>query len=78
MPRPSPLTYLPLWTRALDVEIGIRFEVAGIDRQQFANVLYQARQLSNDARLQDLMLFQPAAPFDNEVWVCKKQVELSE
>lgn len=76
MPRPSPLTYLPLWERALDVEIGIRFEVAGVDRRTFANQLYEARQLAKDARLDELIMFQPAAPFDNEIWVCKKQVEL--
>ena len=76
MPRPSPLTYLPLWTRALDCEIGIRFEVAGADRRVLANTLYEARTLAKDPRLADLIMFQPAAPFDNELWICKRQVEL--
>lgn len=76
MPRPNALTYLPLWTRALDVEIGIRFEVAGVPRSQFANVLYEARKAAADPRLDELIMFQPAKPFDNELWICKKQVEL--
>ena len=76
MPRPSPLTYLPLWTRALDVEIGIRFEVAGVDRNYFRNTLYEVRKAAADPSLDDLIMFLPAAPFDNEIWICKKQVEL--
>ncbi len=76
MPRPSPLTYLPLWQRALDCEIGIRFCVAGVDRRTFANQLYEARNLAKDPALAELIMFQPAAPFDNELWICKKQVEL--
>lgn len=76
MARPSPTTWLPLWTRALDHEIGIRFCVAGVDRGYFRNTLYEARSAANDPRLADLMMFLPAAPFDNEIWICKKQVEL--
>lgn len=76
MPRPSPLTYLPLWTRALDVEIGIRFEVSGVAREYFRNTMYETRKAAADPALDDLIMFLPAAPFDNEIWICKKQVEL--
>lgn len=78
MPRPSPLTYLPLWTRALDHEIGIRFCVAGVAREYFRNTLYEARKAAADPRLDDLIMFLPAAPFDNEIWICKKQVSLED
>lgn len=76
MPRPSPLTYLPLWHRALDHEIGIRFEISGVDRHYFMNILYACRKQSKDLTITDLMIFQPAAPFDNELWICKKSVEI--
>jgi hypothetical protein len=76
MPRPSPLTYLPLWTRAFDFEIGYRFTVANIDREQFRTLLYKARELSKDPTLQELIMFAPAAPYDNEIWICRKSVEL--
>lgn len=76
MARPSVLTYLPLWTRALEDEIGIRFAVAGVDRQYFRNTLYETRKAANDPALDALMMFLPAAPFDNEIWICKQAVEL--
>lgn len=76
MPRPSPLTYLPLWQRALDQEIGIRFNIAGVERRYFANTLYEARKASGDPSLDDLILFQPAKPFDDEIWICRKTVEI--
>lgn len=76
MARPSPLTYLPLWEAALEKEIGIRFEVAGVARSYFANTLYEARKLAQQPQLDQLMIFQPAAPFDNELWICKQAVEL--
>lgn len=78
MAKPSPLTYLPLWHRALDpeVEIGIAFEVSGVDRGYFKTILYQARAASKDPRLQELIMFCPAAPHDGEIWICRKQVSL--
>lgn len=76
MPRPSVLTYLPLWQRALEDEIGIRFVVAGVERSYFRNTLYETRQASGDPQLEDLIMFLPAAPFDNEIWICRKAVEL--
>ncbi len=78
MARLAPSTWLPLWHRALDPaeEIGIRFEVAGVDRDYFRNTLYLARDESKDPRLQELIVFLPAPPVDNEIWICKKQVEL--
>lgn len=77
MPRPNPLTYLPLWQRALDHEIGIRFCVSGVERRYFANTLYEARKAAQDPALMDLIMFQPASPYDNELWICKKTVELA-
>jgi hypothetical protein len=76
MPKPSPLTYLPLWRRALEVEIGIRFVISGVERGYFRNTLYEARKASQDPTLTELIMFLPAAPYDNEIWICKKQVEI--
>jgi hypothetical protein len=72
----SPLTWLPLWTRALEVEIGIAFIINGVRRDYFRNTMYEARKAAGDPRLEDLIMFLPAAPHDNEIWICKKQVEL--
>ena len=79
---PSPtrlpaLTWLPLWTRALDEEIGIRFTITGVPRETFRNRLYECRDLAADPRLQDLIMFLPATPETaDEIWICRKQVEL--
>ena len=78
MPRPSPLTWLPLWTRALDVEIGIRFKIAGVRRKYFRNTLYECRKQANDPRLADLIMFLPAGGHEDEIWICKKMVELDD
>lgn len=76
MSRPSPLTYLPLWHRALEQEIGIRFEISGVDRQYFLATLYDCRKKAADPTIADLIVFKPAAPFDNELWICKSAVEV--
>jgi hypothetical protein len=76
MQRPSPLTWLPLWERALEVEIGIGFVVEGVERDYFRNTLYEARKQSGDPRLSELVMFLPAAPLDNQIWICKKAVEM--
>jgi hypothetical protein len=76
MQRPSPLTWLPLWERALEVEIGIGFVVSGVDRDYFRNTLYETRKQSGDPRLSELVMFLPAAPLDNQIWICKKAVEM--
>lgn len=73
--KPSPLTYLPLWTRALDEEIGIAFSVSGVTREYFRNTLYEARKLSGDPRLQELIMF---LPNNGEIWICKKSVSMDE
>lgn len=80
MARPNPLTFLPLLDRALDpdVEIGIGFRVSGIDRSQFRNMLYTARTQSLDPKYDALVLFLPGGDHTDEVWVCKKEVELGE
>lgn len=75
MPRPSPLTWLPLWTRALDEEIGIAFSVSGCTREYFRNTLYEARKASGDPRLQELIMF---LPNNGEIWICKKSVSMDE
>jgi hypothetical protein len=76
MARASALTWLPLWTRVLDLEIGLRFTVSGMPRESFRNLLYEARKQSNDPRLQDLIMFLPAGGHEHEIWICKKSVEL--
>jgi len=50
MARPNPLTWLPLWERALDpaIEIGIAFKVSGVERTYFRNTLYEARKAAAD------------------------------
>jgi len=78
MPRPNPATWLPLLDRALDVEIGIGFAVHGVEREQFRNTLYEARKASADPRYDELILFLPGGDHTDEVWVCKKEVELGE
>lgn len=78
MARPHPSTWLPLWERAIDpaVEIGIRFRVSGVSREQWRDTLYTARKGSGDPRLQDLIMFLPGGDHTDEIWICKKQVEL--
>lgn len=78
MPKPSPLTWLPLWHRALEVEIGIAFTISGWRREYFRAQLFEARKAAQDPRLEALITFAPAAPFDNEIWICKKEVSLEE
>lgn len=75
MTRASPLTWIPLFERALDEEIGIAFTVDGIDRKYFISELYEARKQSKDPRLNGLIVFQPN---NNEIWICKKEVEMDD
>lgn len=74
--RPHPSTWLPCWERALAVEIGIAFKVSGVTREYFRNMLYEAKKGANDPRLDALIMFLPAAPCDDEIWICQRQVEL--
>jgi hypothetical protein len=76
MARPNPSTWLPLWLRALDEEIGIAFKISGVAREYFRNTLYEARKASADPRLNDLIMFLPAGGHEDEIWICKKEVEL--
>lgn len=76
MARPSPLTYLPLLTRALAAEIGIRFKVSGVRREYFRNTLYECIKQSENPKFGALIMFLPGAPHDDEIWLCKKEVEL--
>lgn len=80
MARPNPLTWLPLWERALDpaVEIGIAFKVSGVERTYFRNTLYECRKASADPRFDALIMFLPAGDHTDEIWICKKEVELGE
>lgn len=78
MARPSPLTWLPLFERAMATEIGIAFKISGVDRQYFRNTLYECRKLANDPRLEDIVMFLPAGDHSDEIWLCKKQVELGD
>jgi hypothetical protein len=76
--KPSPLTYLFLFDHALDQEIGIAFTISGVRREYFRNELYKCRKVSGDPRYDDLILFTPNAPNDNEIWICKKAVEIDD
>jgi hypothetical protein len=75
-PRPSPLTYTYLFDYALEQEIGMAFTISAVPREHFRSVLYDARKKSGDPRYNDLIMFAPAAPHENEIWICKKQVEM--
>jgi len=78
MARPSPLTYLPLLTRALGAEIGIRFKVGGVRREYFRNTLYECRKAAENPKLDQLIVFLPGAPHDDEIWVCNKEVSIDD
>ena len=64
-------TYLPLWLRALDEEIGLYIRCK--HRILLVNALYEARKQSLNPALQELMLFQPA---EDLIFIAKKAVEL--
>ncbi len=66
-------TYLPLWLRALDEEIGIHILTTKATRILLVNALYEARKQSLNPALQELMRFQPA---ENLIFIAKKAVEL--
>jgi hypothetical protein len=74
--KPSPLIYLYLLDYALEQEIGIAFTITGVTRKYFAMTLRQAKKLSGDPKYADLILFEPTAPNDHEIFICKKSVSL--
>jgi hypothetical protein len=74
--KPSPLTYTYLFDHALGQEIGIAFTISGVDRKYFYNTLSKARKMSEDPRYAELIFFQPAAPHDHEIFICKRAVEI--
>lgn len=76
MAKPNPLTWLPLLDRALEEEIGIAFPVSGIPRDHFRDQLYQARKAAADPKYDALILFAPGGEHTDEIWICKKEVEL--
>ena len=73
---PAAAAAMPLFDRALEQEIGLAFAVTGMSRDAYKNMLYEVRSRSGDPRLQELMIFAPAAPYDNELWIAKREVEL--
>jgi hypothetical protein len=75
MPRLARSTWLPLFHRALDEEIGIAFTVSGCTREYFRKELYEARDDAKDPQLQELIIF---LPNNGEIWICKKSVEMNE
>lgn len=76
MARLHPSTWLPLFDRALEVEIGIAFTISGVKREYFRNTLNEARK--GNPQFDCLIMFLPAAPHDNEVWICKKEVSIDD
>lgn len=64
-------TYLPLWLRALDEEIGIVIQCN--HRILLVNALYEARKQSLNPALQELMIFQPK---EDLIFIAKKAVEI--
>lgn len=65
-----------LFERALTEEIGIAFIAGNVKREAFRNVLYECRKQAQDPRYADLIIFAPAAPCADEIWICKKAVEM--
>lgn len=78
MARPSPLIWLPLFDRALTAEIGIAFKITGVERSYFRNILYDCRKAAEDSRLDDIVMFLPGGDHTDEIWLCRKQVELDD
>lgn len=62
---------LSLWYRALQAEIGIGIRTD--DRRYLQSELYKARAASGDPELEKLVMMMPN---NNEVWLCKRAVEL--
>lgn len=75
--KPPAETYSYLLDHALSTEIGIAFVISGVTRKYFLNTLNQTRKLGGGA-YDDLIFFQPAAPHDNEIFICKKSVSLDD
>ncbi len=67
------LTYLPLWLRALDEEIGILIKTTKATRIMLVNALYEARKQSLNPALEELMVFQPQ---EDMIFIAKKSVEI--
>jgi hypothetical protein len=78
MARPNPLVWLPLFNRALEQEIGIAFRISGTPRTTFRNTLYECKKAAMDPRLDDIVMFLPGGDHTDEIWLCKKQVELDD
>jgi hypothetical protein len=76
--KPSPLTYTYLFDHALSQEIGIAFIISGVPRKNFVNELGKARQMAGNPEYKDLIIFQPAPPHENEIFICKKSVSLDD
>lgn len=66
-------TYLPLWLRALDEEIGIVIQCLAKHRILLVNALYEARKQSLNPALQELMVFQVK---EDLIFIAKKSVEI--
>lgn len=78
MARPSPLTWLPLFHRALAAEIGIAFRISGVAREYFRNTLYECAKAAADPRLSTLIIFLPGGDHTDEIWICNKEVNLED
>ena len=76
--RPPAETYSYLLDHALSVEIGIAFVITGVTRKYFLKTLRDLRKASNNPDYDGLIFFEPAAPHDNEIFICKKSVELDQ
>lgn len=66
-------TYLPLWLRTLEEEIGIVIQTTAKGRLLLVNALYEARRQSLNPALQELMIFQPK---EDLIFIAKKSVEI--
>lgn len=78
MARPSPTIWQPLWDRALEQEIGIAFKISGVTREYFRDTLYSAKKLAADPRHDDLIMFLPGGDHTDEIWICKREVQLED
>jgi hypothetical protein len=75
--KPPATTYLYLLDHALQQEIGIAFTITGISRKYFLNTLRTARKMGGP-EYAEIIFFEPAAPHENEIFICKKSVSLDD
>ena len=71
----DPSILRPLWYRAVMARVGISIRTN--DRRWLVNNLYHTRTALGDPKLGDLTIQLPPKPKQNEVWICRKDIEFT-